>query len=134
MGVKVATLKIQIFLPSFHSFLQFIGITRCGTLSCCWKSGWKIKMAFNWFGGIFIIFFNIPGKRKALGKFSLLARGRGAGGYKKKINTGRLCPEVGLLTLLYTILAEKIPLFTEKIMVTFSYTFHYKIIPISQAY
>jgi len=68
-------------------------------------------MAFNWFGGIFIIFFNIPGKRKALSKFSLLARGRGVGGYKKKINTGRLCPEVRLLTLLYTILAEKIPLF-----------------------
>ena len=32
------------------------------------------------------------------------------GGYLTKFNTGRLCPEVQPLTLLYAILAEKIPL------------------------
>ena len=32
------------------------------------------------------------------------------GGYLTKFNTGRLRPEVQLLTLLYTILAEKVPL------------------------
>ena len=66
-------------------------------------------MAFNWFGGIFIIFFNILRKfTKAVRKFSLLAGGgRGAGGYKKKINTGRLCLEVRLLTLLYTVFGRK---------------------------
>ena len=35
---------------------------------------------------------------------------RGGGGYLTKFNTGRLCPEVQPLTLLYTILAEKVPL------------------------
>ena len=37
------------------------------------------------------------------------ARG-GGGGYLTKFNTGRLRPEVQTLTLLYTILAEKVPL------------------------
>ena len=34
----------------------------------------------------------------------------GGGGYLTKFNTGRLRPEVQPLTLLYTILAEKLPL------------------------
>ena len=32
------------------------------------------------------------------------------GGYLTKFNTGRLCPEVQPLTLVYTIWAEKVPL------------------------
>ena len=36
--------------------------------------------------------------------------GGGGGGYLTKFNTGRLCPKVQPLTLLYTILAEKVPL------------------------
>ena len=35
----------------------------------------------------------------------------GGGGYLPKFNTGRLCPEVQPLTLLYTILAEKVPFY-----------------------
>ena len=34
----------------------------------------------------------------------------GGGGYLTKFNTGRLRPEIQPLTLLYTILAEKVPL------------------------
>ena len=34
----------------------------------------------------------------------------GGGGYLTKFNTGRLHPEIQPLTLLYTILAEKVPL------------------------
>ena len=34
----------------------------------------------------------------------------GGGGYLKKFNTGKLRPEVQPLILLYTILAEKVPL------------------------
>ena len=34
----------------------------------------------------------------------------GGGGYLTKFNTGRLCPKVQPLTLLYAILAEKVPL------------------------
>ena len=34
----------------------------------------------------------------------------GGGGYLTKFNTGRLRPEVQPLTLLYTILAKKVPL------------------------
>ena len=41
--------------------------------------------------------------------------GGGGGGYLTKFNTGRLHPEVQPLTLIYTILAEKVPL---------SYTFY----------
>ena len=36
--------------------------------------------------------------------------GGGGGGYLTKFNTGRLRPEVQPLSLLYTILAEKVPL------------------------
>ena len=36
--------------------------------------------------------------------------GGGGGGYLRKFNTGRLRPAVQPLTLLYTILAEKVPL------------------------
>ena len=44
------------------------------------------------------------------------ARGGGGGGwYLTKFNTGRLCPEVQPLTLLYTTLAAKVP---------FLYTFY----------
>ena len=35
--------------------------------------------------------------------------GGGGGGYSRKFYTGRLCPEVQSLTLLYTILTEKLP-------------------------
>ena len=37
-------------------------------------------------------------------------RARGGEGYLTKINTGRLRPKVQPLTLLYTILVEKVPL------------------------
>ena len=45
---------------------------------------------------------------------------RGGGGYLTKFNTGRLRPKVQPLTLLYTILAEKI---------TLLYTFYWKKVP-----
>ena len=41
---------------------------------------------------------------------TVVARGGEGGGYLTKFNTGRLHPEVQPLTLLYTILAEKVPL------------------------
>ena len=41
--------------------------------------------------------------------------GGGGGGYLTKFNTGRLLPKVQPLTLLYTILAEKIPLLLKKV-------------------
>ena len=47
------------------------------------------------------------------------------GGYLPKFNTGRLRPEVQPLTLLYTILAEKVPLL---------YTFYLKKVPLSHTY
>ena len=37
---------------------------------------------------------------------------RGGGGCLTKFNTGRLRPKVQPLTLLYTILAERVPLYT----------------------
>ena len=48
-------------------------------------------------------------------------RSRGGGGYLTKFNTRRLRPEVQPLTLLYTILAEKVPLL---------YTFSLKKVPL----
>ena len=47
------------------------------------------------------------------------------GGHPTKFYTRRLCPEVQPLTLLYTILTEKVPL---------SYTFHWKVAPLSHTY
>ena len=49
----------------------------------------------------------------------------GGGGYLAKFNTGRLRPEVQHLTLLYTILAEKVPLL---------HTFYWKKVPLSHTY
>ena len=46
-------------------------------------------------------------------------------GYLTKFNTGRLRPEVQPLTLLYTVLAEKVPLL---------YTFYWKKEPLSHTY
>ena len=51
--------------------------------------------------------------------------GVGGGGYSTKFNTGRLRPEVQPLSLLYTILAEKLPLLL---------TFYLRKIPLSHAY
>ena len=43
-------------------------------------------------------------------RVALIPRGKGGGGgYFTKFNTGRLCPEVHLLTLLYTILQKRYP-------------------------
>ena len=47
------------------------------------------------------------------------------GGYLTKFSTGRLRPEFQPLTLLYTILAEKVPLL---------YTFYLKTVPLSHTY
>ena len=44
----------------------------------------------------------------AFGQFTFMPGG--GGGYSTKFNTGRLRPEIQPLTLLYTILAEKVPL------------------------
>ena len=49
----------------------------------------------------------------------------GGGGYLTKFNTGRLRPEVQPLTLLYIILAEKVPLL---------YTFYWEKVPLSHTY
>ena len=38
-------------------------------------------------------------------------KGGGGGGYSTKFYKGRLCPEIQLLTLLYNILAEKVPFY-----------------------
>ena len=53
--------------------------------------------------------------------FSRLSNSRG-GGYLTNFNTGRLRPEVQPLTLLYTILAKKVPLL---------YTFYWRKEPLS---
>ena len=45
----------------------------------------------------------------------------GGGGYLTKFNTGRLLPKVQPLTLLYTILAEKIPLLLKKVPLPHTY-------------
>ena len=50
---------------------------------------------------------------------------RGRGAYLTKFNTGRLRPEIQPLTLLYTILAEKVPLL---------YTFYWEKVPLSHTY
>ena len=42
--------------------------------------------------------------------YSTRGEGGGGGGYLRKFNMGRFRPEVQPLTLLYTILAEKVPL------------------------
>ena len=47
------------------------------------------------------------------------------GGFLTKFNMGRLFPEIEPLTLLYTILAEKVPLL---------YTFYWKKVPLSHSY
>ena len=54
-----------------------------------------------------------------------LNRNKSPGGYLTKFNTGRLRPEVQPLTLLYTILAEKVPLL---------YTFYWEKVPLSHTY
>ena len=49
----------------------------------------------------------------------VISAGGGGGGYLTKFNTGRLRPKVQPLTLLYTILAEKVPFYITPFYIPF---------------